>query len=109
MRQSVVLAITAGLIASVSACNPVYYVPNTHNVPLLQGRGDVSLAAQATSLGVEVQSAYAINDRFGLMVNAAGGHAVNEDENRLGSGDELFLEAGIGRYGRLSNRLVWGT
>ena len=46
MKPSMLLALTTGLIAGVSACNPVYYVPNTHNVPALRGRGDGAFAVQ---------------------------------------------------------------
>jgi hypothetical protein len=106
MRPTILLVVTTGLIAAVSACSPVYYVPNSHNVPILQSRGDGSIAARASTLGVEVQGAYAISDHIGLMVNGAGGHQVNESQQNPGSGDQVFLEAGVVNFHSFG-RFVW--
>jgi len=106
MRPSILLVVTTGLIAAVGACSPVYYVPNSHNVPILQGRGDGSIAARASTLGIEVQGAYAVNDYIGLMINGAGGHQVNETQQNLGSGDVVFLEGGVGTF-KSFGRFVW--
>lgn len=53
-----------GVVLMVSACN-VAYIPNKHNVPLMQYKGDASVSISTTNL----QAAYAVSDHLAVMGN----------------------------------------
>jgi hypothetical protein len=113
MSSMVKLGLTAGLLAAMSACSPMFYVPNAHNVPMLMGRGDGSVSGQVNGFGVEVQGAYAIRDHLGIVINASGGRDKNETRDTIEARDELsgdgtLIEAGVGYFRRFAdNRFVW--
>jgi hypothetical protein len=54
-------------LLAISACAPVY-VPNVRNSPMFTKGGEFQASVQIGN-GWEGQSAYAINDHFGLMAN----------------------------------------
>jgi hypothetical protein len=81
-----------------SSCTHKYYAPNTHSVPLFQQAGEAHAAGilwtGSEVSGAEVQGAYALTNRIGVMANlitGRGGHEVK-------SGRGYLLEAGSGYY-----------
>ena len=108
MKSLLKMGMAAGLMAVVSGCAPEYYVPNAHNVPVLQRRGDATLSGHLNSFGVELQGAYAIGEHIGVMLNGAGGRQTS-DEDSVELGEGKFVEAGFGYYRNLSSRIVWET
>ena len=70
----------AGLFIS-HACNPIYYSPNTQNVPLLAGKGDYSVAVSGNGNRGEVSAAYAVGEHFGLGVD--GGFVKQKDNDNV--------------------------
>jgi len=88
-----------------SGCSPKYYVPNTHNVPLLQQKGESAVSFAAGAWRAELQGAYAVTSNVGLMLNAASFHPEDDEEGDGGKG-QLF-EAGLGYYRGLSKRTVF--
>ncbi len=103
------LIATTGLLLF-SACSPIYYAPNTHNVPLLQekGEGMVSLSAPTGSGdGAELHGAYAISPNTGLMLNIASFNV--QDDNSGNGGKGGLVELGVGYYRSLLERVVFET
>lgn len=77
-----------------TGCNPIYYTPNSHNVPLLSQAGEATLTAAGNPDQVEFQGAYAINDHFALQ--AQGGLFIPADDDNGNGGSGKFLEIGAG-------------
>lgn len=94
------------------SCN-VAYVPNKHNVPLMQEKGDLSVSLSTSN----VQGAYAISNSLAVMGNAyfrdndwettpvdtALTKPVKYQANRL------LAEAGLGYYRPLGDNAVFET
>jgi hypothetical protein len=76
------------------ACAPKYYSPNTHNAPLLSGRGDYSAAFAFGDGRGELQGAYAFSDAVAGMINAVRFELKDDDEGDGGEGG--LLEVGLG-------------
>ncbi len=92
-----------------SGCTHYYYVPNTHNVPMLREKGETRVS---TILGVspdaeglqdgsyaisgEVQSAFAAGNNLGIMVNLIAAKDLENDYHNWGRGS--YLEAGPGYF-----------
>lgn len=78
LRPAAIACIAAGLLAG--ACSPKYYVPNTHNVPLLREEGDCALLVATGDWRIEVQGAYALTSNGALMLNAASFHPEDDEK-----------------------------
>lgn len=102
----IVLAVFVWLMP---ACAPVY-APNAINAPLLREQGALYASGGVGTNGTDVQSAVALTDHLGLMVNGAsyfyddlaGGPGREEDYRQ-----HVFGEAAVGYFGRLPGRLHW--
>lgn len=77
-------------------CSPVYYIPNTQNVPLLTQKGDVNLSGSIELDGATVQSAVAVSDYVGVQLNYS--HFSQTESNANGSGN--IYEAGVGYFSK---------
>jgi hypothetical protein len=82
------------------SCSHKFYAPNTHAVPLVQQQGEARASGMVWAgnelSGVELQGAYALTNRVGMMVNviAAKGGEVGDTK----SGNGYLLEAGSGYF-----------
>ncbi len=105
----------AVLVALLTGCSHCYYMPNMQQVPLFRARGEARLACasssggqdqlgQAEASGLELQSAYAVTDHIGLMLNALRLHDSSEDGTR---GTGRLIEGGVGYYHVLWDHLVF--
>lgn len=94
-----------GLFILLSGCNPVYYVPNTHNVPLLDGEKDGVLAIHTADHQGEFQAAFALSSNVAIMANGALIKPNNDDKGDGGKGN--FLEGGVGYYKKISDFFVF--
>lgn len=88
-----------------AGCSPIYYVPNTHNVPLLRGKGEGSLSVHGGSGRGEVQTAYAIGEGALVMLNGAFYEKRDDRDGDGGSGG--FTELGAGHYRRLGGIFIF--
>ena len=96
----------AVLLAS-GGCNPKYYAPNTHNVPLLSRDGDyAALFAFGDSRG-ELQGAYAFTEDIGVMLNAAYFERGDDEDGDGGEGG--LLELGFGYQTQLGEPFQLGV
>ncbi|MBS4012994.1 MAG: hypothetical protein KGZ97_04430 [Bacteroidetes bacterium] len=88
------LAISAMLLAN--SCSPPVYHPTMVNVPLFKEAGEINVAANISTSGIEPQLAFAVTDNIGIMANACYNNMSKE-----GSRDyEIFqmIEFGAGYY-----------
>jgi hypothetical protein len=105
MKRLVRAGLAAGLMLAAGGCAPVYYVPNTHNVPMLEERGDATFALNLASFGAEFQGAYAITNHVGVMLNAASMRQKDDNDGDGGSGS--LAELGLGYYRKLGSNVSW--
>lgn len=105
MKNLVILLI----IGTLTGCSPVYYVPNTQNVPVIKEKGQTNLyfglnGSESTD-GFELQGAYGLTDKIALQLNTDWVKASEGSSN--GSG--YFVELGPGYYKNLSQHFVFET
>ncbi|SHG11580.1 hypothetical protein SAMN05443549_10299 [Flavobacterium fluvii] len=105
MKNIIILSICATLIG----CAPVYYVPNTQNVPVIKEKGQTNLTlglnASESTDGFEFQGAYGLTDKIALQLNAD--RVKSSEGSSNGSG--YFVEFGPGYYKKLSEHVVFET
>src|SRR5215831_6765289 len=95
------LAATLLLAAS---CVPRYYAPNQPNVPLFREKGEVQFSVigsegQEVST-LELQGAYALTDKVGVMMNA-------DFANRNDPSHGFIVEGGAGYYRPFRRRFIF--
>ena len=95
-----------GLAALLTSCSPIYYAPNTQNVPLLSEKNEISASVAGGDERVEVQGAYAAGNHLGIMVNG-GLFLPRRQEDNADDGDGRFLEAGAGYFTPLGSGFIF--
>lgn len=90
-----------------AACSPKYYVPNTHNVPLLEEKGQINLAVHGNANQLDVQAAAGLSSNIGLMVN--GGFFFPKDDNNGNGGSGKLGEVGLGYFTKIGDYMVFET
>jgi hypothetical protein len=92
-----------------AGCGPVYYVPNTQNVPVMKEKGQTNLSfginTSESTDGFEFQGAYGLTDKMALQLNFD--RVKSSDDSSYGSGN--FVEFGPGYYKNLSKHFVFET
>ena len=93
------------LMLSIISCSPLYYEASTHNVPMLEEKGDIKVGA-GTNLAInkaEIQSSYSPISNVALMANymLRTYHFKNLDDQI----SQMF-EGGIGLYHNVNERVV---
>lgn len=91
-----------------NGCIHSYYLPNTHNVPLLTEKKDVRISAgtyQGLQTGFEFQGSYAVTNNIGLMGNAM---AVS-GTNSYGDSRIRYFDLGCGYFKPLNSHFVFET
>jgi hypothetical protein len=106
MKQTILLLTTLFGIFS-SGCSPIYYSPNTQNVPLISRKGETNLTLAGNANQVEFQGAYGVTNGFALKVN--GGFFIPKNNDNGDGGSGKFFEMGGGYYKPLDNDLVFET
>lgn len=90
-----------------AGCTTSYYIPNTQNVPVIDGKGVTAITLAGNSDQVEFQAAYGLTD--GLAVQANGAWYLPRDEDNGNGGSGRLLEVGPGWYRNLSDRWLFDT
>lgn len=102
MRNQITLkfafSILVVLLLGLSSCNPVYF-PNSINSPMLKTKGEGQVNALVGFGGFELQSAYALTDNFGLMLNGSYLPSTSKDSIKE---VRTLAEAGLGYSYRFS-------
>lgn len=105
MKFYLILLVTI-IYCSIIGCNPIYYRPNTQQVPLFKEKGEIR-ASVVSNLNdqFEIQTAYAVNNNIGILAN---GIFVNYDlENDGNYVKGNFIEVGGGYYKPIWNKFVF--
>lgn len=84
------------------ACK-IAYVPNTFNSPLLRNKGDAQLNVLSGSSGLEAQTAVAVTDNMGLMVNGQFQQDKKVENDIEVTEKRKLVEGGIGYTKRFSD------
>lgn len=84
------------LAVALAACDPTYYAPTTHNVPLLRDRGEVQGVVSFDGSRIEVQGAWAATDHLMVTGGRMGVNPSDLDNGDGGSGH--LLEGGVGYF-----------
>jgi len=102
IRCSFILA-----ILFLASCTPIYYAPNSANVPLFSKKNEIAASANFMDNGVDWQGAYAITNNILVSGNAA---FFKKEEDTLSPwGRGKFLELGGGYYRPLYEKLSLGA
>jgi len=105
MKNLVILLIGIAFVG----CGPVYYVPNTQNIPVMKEKGQTNLSfginSSESTDGFELQGAYGLTDKMALQLNSD--WVSSSDESSSGSGH--LIELGVGYYKNLSKHFVFET
>lgn len=107
MRNQVKFSLLVLVSLLIAACSPKYYVPNTHNVPLLEEKGQINLAVHGNVNQLDVQGAAGLSSNIGLMVNAGFFFPADDDNGNGGSGK--LGEVGLGYFTKIGEYMVFET
>jgi hypothetical protein len=107
MKNSSFLWLLGGCCLLFAACSPVYYIPNSQNVPLFTEQGQVSVMAAGNSNQVELQGAYAAGTHLGVMLNTA--LYLPNDESSGNGGSGFMGEAGAGYFTPVGSHFTFET
>ncbi|MDD2477148.1 MAG: hypothetical protein PHI32_14725 [Dysgonamonadaceae bacterium] len=69
--EKTIVSIVLIVFAAIS-CSPLFYTPNTQNVPLFTHKGDNNIMVAGNGNQVELQGAYALTDAFAIQANGVG-------------------------------------
>lgn len=98
------LLILVFILFSFHSCAPIYYAPNSSNVPLLKEKGQAKLSGYYSSCedvsGVELQGALAVSKNIGVMLNTA-------YLNGGSDGNGYLVEGGAGYYKLFEKKWVF--
>lgn len=95
------------LVLFVTACNPIYYSPNTHNVPMLKAKGDVRIALHGNGDRLEASTAFAVDNNVGLTLD--GGVFFPADDEQGDGGKGQFIQVGAGYFKPITDHVVFET
>ncbi len=90
-----------------ASCSPIYYSPNTQNVPLISEKGETNLTVTGNGNQVEFQGAYGIAENIALQVN--GGLFIPADINDGNGGSGKFIDIGGGYFNPITENWIFET
>ena len=92
-----------------SSCSHYYYVPNVQNVPLFREKNEYRISGSYgfgdESSCAEVQAAYSISDKIGIMTDFMSARGGTVSDNNWGSG--YYFDGAIGYYKPLARSVVF--
>ena len=103
MKKSIAIIVLVAAIAT--SCSPLFYSPNSQNVPLISHKGDNKLTVAGNGNQVELQGSYGITDAFAIQANGGLYIPRNEDNGNGGSGK--FFEIGGGYFTPIQDNFVF--
>ncbi|MBU8891362.1 MAG: hypothetical protein KOO66_01175 [Bacteroidales bacterium] len=90
-----------GLAIVLTSCSPEY-IPNMVNSPMLSNQGEFQATIATGTSNFDAQTALAITDNIGIMVNGSYGNETNDSTDDFHR--HSFIEAGIGYYEKIGDK-----
>ncbi len=87
MNKLPIIILCFGITFILTACNPKFYSPNIHNVPLLETKGDGNISVSGNGGRFEFQGSYGISDQIGIQLNGGLFNPKDLDNGNGGSVD----------------------
>lgn len=94
-KYTLILAFAGILVIYLNSCAPLY-VPNVVNTPMLSQKDDLNAAINFGFSGTDIQSAYAVTDNIGIMVNGSFMNQVSDSS--INYHRHIFAEVGLGYF-----------
>ena len=114
--KKLIIIILVLLILSLG-CSPIYYSPNTQNVPLISAKGEKNVSVNAGSSNAnslfnsvsvfDMQGSYGLTNSLAIQLNA-GFFNVTKNE-RGGGGNCKLFETAIGYYVPVNKHFLFET
>jgi len=89
------------VVSIMTSCSPEY-VPNMVNSPMLSNRGEFQASIATGTSNFDAQTAFAITDNIGIMVNGSFGNETNDSTDDFHK--HAFVEAGIGYFEKIGSK-----
>lgn len=86
------------LLGFITSCSPEY-IPNMVNSPMLSNQGEFQATIATGTSNFDAQTAFAITDNIGIMVNGSYGNETNDSTDDFHK--HLFFEGGLGYYDKI--------
>jgi hypothetical protein len=93
------LVIASGFLFS---CSPEY-IPNMANSPMFSNKGEFQATIATGTSNFDAQTAYAITDHIGVMVNGSYGNETSDTTDDFHK--HTFIEAGLGYYEKIGENV----
>ena len=90
-----------GLFFFFTSCSPEY-IPNMVNSPMFSNAGEFQATIATGNSDFDAQTAVAVTDHIGIMVNGSYGNDTNDSTDDFHR--HSFLEAGIGYYEKIGDK-----
>ncbi len=84
-----------------SSCSPEY-IPNMVNSPMFSNAGEFQATVATGTSNFDAQTAFAITDNIGIMVNGSFGNETNDSTDDFHK--HTFIEGGIGYYNKIGDK-----
>lgn len=99
------------LVCLLSSCTHYYYLPASHNIPLLsekdQFKAMLSIGGGDDINATELKTAYAVTDNIGVMLNGVLGYGGENKIAYQNYGRGKGIEVGAGYFKPLPNKLLF--
>jgi hypothetical protein len=89
------------LLGFITSCSPEY-IPNMVNSPMLSNQGEFQATVATGTSNFDAQTAFAITDNIGIMVNGSYGNETNDSTDDFHK--HLFFEGGLGYYDKIGTK-----
>lgn len=84
-----------------TSCSPEY-IPNMVNSPMLSNQGEFQATIATGTSSFDAQTAFAITDNLGIMVNGSYGNETNDSSDDFHK--HAFIEGGFGYYNKIGDK-----
>ncbi len=113
MKNSKIFFYSILLGLGITACSPVYYAPETHNVPLISKKGETNIALAGTIDAeleqVEFQASRGITKNIAIKANGGLFKPFRNTEIDDRSGSAKFIEFGAGYFKQVRKHWIFET
>ncbi len=110
MKKKISISASLIFLFLLSSCSHSYYLPNIHNVPLFKEKEEARISLNSsggnTISAFELQSAYAITNHIGVMLNYMSAKGGSESPgSNFGKGN--YYETAVGYYKPINKQFVF--